>query len=213
MGVYVLLIYSHKILSGHHLALPPLAKKGENMRIPALLSLLIIATFFFSFNKNNRHATSRRSFPGNITGTPYVIIDKSDYELNVYDDEGWYATYPAVFGNKTLGDKMMEGDRKTPEGNYRIVSKRPHEKWDKIMLIDYPNEADWKKFNQRKANGAIPKTAKIGGGIGIHGTWQRDEMVVDYFQNWTNGCISLKRYDMDDLYDIIPIGTKVTIQK
>ncbi|RYY43640.1 MAG: hypothetical protein EOO06_19420, partial [Chitinophagaceae bacterium] len=22
----------------------------------------------------------------------YIIVDKSDYELKVYDDEGWYAT-------------------------------------------------------------------------------------------------------------------------
>ena len=30
----------------------------------------------------------------------YIIVDKSDYELKVYDDEGWYATYPIVFGSK-----------------------------------------------------------------------------------------------------------------
>ena len=30
----------------------------------------------------------------------YIIVDKSDYELKVYDDEGQYATYPIVFGSK-----------------------------------------------------------------------------------------------------------------
>lgn len=174
-----------------------------------IFPLFIFSLCFLSFTKEP--VISKRDT--DIVGTPYIIIDKSDYELNVYDDEGWYATYPAVFGNKNLGDKMMEGDRKTPEGTYRITSKRPHEKWDKIMLIDYPTPADREKFNQRKAKGLIPRNASIGGGIGIHGTWPRDDMVVDYMQQWTNGCISLKRVDMDDLYSIIPIGTKVIIRK
>lgn len=180
------------------------------MRNPVILFVLLFSICFLSF-KNTRF--SKRTFGNGLVGTPYIIIDKSEYELKVYDDEGWYGTYPVVFGNKTLGDKLMEGDRKTPEGSYKIVSKRPHEKWGKIMLIDYPTSADWEKFKQRKAQGVIPKSASIGGGIGIHGTWQRDEMVVDYFQNWTNGCVALKRDEMEELYSMIPIGTKVTIRK
>ena len=77
--------------------------------------------------------------------------------MQVYDKEGWYATYPVVFGSKALDDKMMEGDRKTPEGIFHISSKRHHEKWDKMMDIDFPTRADYEKFNQRKANGLIPR--------------------------------------------------------
>src|SRR5688572_3674282 len=47
----------------------------------------------------------------------YIVVDKSDYELKVYDDEGWYATYPIVFGSRDLSDKMKEGDKKTPDGH------------------------------------------------------------------------------------------------
>ncbi len=72
------------------------------------------------------------------------------------------------------------------------------------MLLDYPTRSDYDKFNARKANGLIPKNAKIGGGIGIHGTWNHDEIAVDLYQNWTNGCISLKREDVDELYDLVP---------
>jgi len=79
------------------------------------------------------------------------------------------------------------------------------------MLIDFPNQADIDKFNQRKAQGLIPRNARIGGGIGIHGTWPRDDMAVDYMQQWTNGCISLKNDEIDELYTMIPVGTKVTI--
>ena len=97
-------------------------------------------------------------------GTISIIIDKSDYELSVYDEKGWYATYPVVFGNNSLADKKMEGDKNTPEGVYRIANKRVHEKWCRYLGIDYPTAADREKFNQRKKRGEIPANAGIGGG-------------------------------------------------
>jgi murein L,D-transpeptidase YafK len=182
------------------------------MKSSGIILTIMAAVLLLSFSGTGKRLVRKNIFNNVLNGKPYIIINKSDYELHVYDDEGWYATYPVVFGSKTLGDKMMEGDRKTPEGVYKIVTKRPHEKWDKMMLIDYPTKADYAKFNERKAKGLIPKSAKIGNGIGIHGTWERDDMAVDYFQNWTNGCIALKRSEIDELYDIIPVGTTVTIK-
>lgn len=175
------------------------------------LCLLAIPFTFLSFRSLKRVFSKR--FFHTMTGTPYIIIDKSDYELQIFDDEGWYATYPVVFGSKDLNDKLMEGDRRTPEGSFRIASKRPHEKWDKMMLLNYPTPADIEKFNQRKARGIVPSNAKIGGGIGIHGTWPRDEMAVDRYQNWTNGCISMKREQVEEIYSLIPVGTNVTIRR
>jgi murein L,D-transpeptidase YafK len=189
----------------------PVLQKRSFMKT-SLLLLLLPATLL-AYKSIERRIVKKSFFNSELNGTPQIVIDKSEYELSVYDDDGWYATYPVVFGSKDLSDKMMEGDRKTPEGTYKIVSKRPHEKWGQIMLINYPTKADVEKFNQRKLRGAVPKHAKIGGGIGIHGTWPRDEMVVDYFQNWTNGCVSLKRNEMNELYEIIPIGTAVTITR
>jgi murein L,D-transpeptidase YafK len=142
-----------------------------------------------------------------------VIIDKSDYELRVYDDLGWYATYPVVFGNKSLGDKKMEGDRNTPEGTFHIINKKNHSEWGKFMLIDYPNDESFEKFTRRKAIGQIPASASIGGGIGIHGTRKEEEFAVDRYQNWTWGCISVKYSDIFELYNLLPVGTKITIQK
>jgi murein L,D-transpeptidase YafK len=143
----------------------------------------------------------------------YIIIDKSDYELSVFDQKGWLATYPVVFGNKDLGDKLMEGDRKTPEGTFYIVNKKVHEKWHKFMMLDYPTQDSYNKFNQRKAAGIIPANAKIGGGIGIHGTWPREDFAVDSYQNWTWGCISMRNRDVDELFNMVPVGTMVTIRK
>lgn len=146
-------------------------------------------------------------------GSVRIVIDKSDYELNVYDAQGWYATYPVVFGNNPLLDKKMEGDRCTPEGSFKIIAKKPHEKWSRFMLIDYPNQESLQKFNERKQRGEIPKNASPGGGVGIHGTWPHEDFIIDRYKNWTLGCISLKNADVLELYSYIPAGTAVTIKK
>jgi murein L,D-transpeptidase YafK len=63
--------------------------------------------------------------------TYLVVITKSKYELQLFNASNgeWIASYPVVFGSKDLGDKMMQGDRKTPEGTFHIVSKRSPHKW------------------------------------------------------------------------------------
>ncbi|HYG50058.1 MAG TPA: L,D-transpeptidase family protein, partial [Flavobacteriales bacterium] len=93
----------------------------------------------------------------------YIVIDKRKYELSVYDSKGWYATYPVVFGNRSLEDKKMEGDRNTPEGSFQINSKRVHDKWYRFMGINYPTAESLEKFNRRKQRGEIPAWAKPGG--------------------------------------------------
>lgn len=142
-----------------------------------------------------------------------IVIDKSDYELYVYDAKGWYATYPVVFGNNSLADKKMEGDRNTPEGSFRIASKRVHDKWTRFLGLDYPTPESLARFNERKRRGEIPSSARPGAGIGIHGVWPHEDFVVDRYKNWTNGCISLKNSDVEDLYRYVPVGTPVTIRK
>ena len=81
------------------------------------------------------------------------------------------------------------------------------------MGLDYPTKESWEKFKQRKAKGLIPANAKIGGGIAIHGTWPNDDLVVDDYTNWTQGCIALRNEDLDEIFTYVPIGTKVTIKK
>lgn len=157
--------------------------------------------------------SATKRFLSNPVSPMRIVIDKRKYELTVYDALGWFATYPVVFGNNTLDDKKMEGDRNTPEGTFKINAKRPHAKWDRFISIDYPNEESIAKFNKRKQRGEIPAWAKPGGAIGIHGTWPNDDFAVDKYRNWTEGCISLKRRDVEDLYSYIPVGTPVTIRK
>lgn len=158
-------------------------------------------------------ANKRAGFDNGPVGTVSIIIDKTDYVLSVYDSKGWYATYPVVFGNNSLEDKKMEGDKNTPEGIFRITGKRVHDKWYRFLAIDYPTKESWEKFKKRKQRGEIPASASIGGSIGIHGTWPREDYVVDRYENWTLGCISMKRSDLKEVYNYTPVGTRVEIRK
>lgn len=199
---------------------------GNIMKTAVLLSCMLVGGSLFYGNRTHnttpvntvatykvskaKRSSSSSAMP---VGAVRIVIDKSDYELHVYDAKGWFATYPVVFGNSSLADKKMEGDRLTPEGTFRIVGKKPHAKWDKFMALDYPTRESIEKFNERKMRGEIPRNASPGGGVGIHGTWPHDDFMIDRYNNWTNGCISLKNSDCDELYSYITIGTPVTIKR
>ncbi|WP_447642059.1 MULTISPECIES: L,D-transpeptidase family protein [Chitinophagaceae] len=173
-----------------------------------ILKRCFVSLFLFAIFMVNASFHPLNILPGYL-----IVIDKDSYELYVFDQKGWLATYPCVFGNKDLGDKMVEGDRKTPEGTYHIVSKTKSKKWNSFFMLDYPTQADIDKFNERKAQGLIPATAKMGSAIGIHGTWPHEDYTIDQYQSWTDGCIALKNKDIEEIYREIPIGTEVVIRK
>lgn len=146
----------------------------------------------------------------------FLLIDKSDYRLYLYEDVTLRKVYKVVFGNRDQSDKRLEGDRRTPEGTFRIQSKRFDKSWSRFMLLDYPNEISWTKFHQLQSQGIVPANASIGGGIGIHGVEYESGIRDNYVEsriNWTLGCISMKTMDVAELYEIIKVGTPVVIRK
>lgn len=150
---------------------------------------------------------------GTTIGPVRIIIDKSDFELRVYDSKGLLAAYPVVFGSKPLEDKFMQGDRRTPEGIFKISYAKEHQLWRKMLMLDYPTTESLIKYKLRKKHGLIPANANVGNGIGIHGVERGNDYFIDRYYNWTNGCISLKNTHIDDLARYAKAGTTVTIQK
>lgn len=175
------------------------------------MGLILLLLFLIT---NTSFKMIKKKYEGKAGSHTYkVIIVKHKYELQIYDSSGdWIVTYPVVFGNKDMGDKMMQGDKRTPEGIFHIIHKRRHEKWNCFMLIDYPNQESYQKFYQRKAKGIIPPNAKIGGEIGLHGTWPHEDYAIDQYQNWTEGCISTKNLYIQEIFSLLPVGTTVEIR-
>ena len=202
------------------------SKLNSGMTLKTIITFFIICTLFslmsFTPYGNKKHNKAKNTYSlliskkavlaDSVENPYYIVVDKSDYELKVYDEDGWFATYPVVFGGKDLGDKMKEGDKKTPNGNFKVILKKIHPKWGPELLLNYPTNDSYQKFNARKLKGLIPKNAKIGDGIAIHATRPEEEWTIDNFYNWTDGCISVKYTEMKDLFSYIPIGTPVTIQ-
>ncbi len=141
-----------------------------------------------------------------------ILIEKSEYKLTMLYCNEKIKSYPVVFGSNPIDDKLRQGDSCTPEGIFKVRALYPHKSWSKFIWIDYPTEDSWKKHNTAKSSGLITENASIGGEIGIHGVPKGYDNMIDEKYNWTLGCISLKNPDINEIYSIIKVGTKIEIR-
>lgn len=132
-----------------------------------------------------------------------ILIDKSDYTLTVKTNDDIIKVFPIVLGTNPVDDKLMEGDRSTPEGNFKVLDFYPHASWSKFIWIDYPTQTSWIKHITAKNEQQIPQDATIGGEIGIHGVPAGKDDLISQKINWTYGCISLTTDNINELYAVI----------
>jgi len=144
--------------------------------------------------KNAADATIADSRKRGVTA---LIVSKLERRLYVYKNGEIIRTYEAG-----LATKRHSGDDATPEGRYKIIRKIPSSSYYKALLIDYPNDEDRKWFAREKARGNIPGSVGIGGDVEIHGGGP---------DSLTRGCVSLDNNKMDELYNIVSVGTPITI--
>lgn len=139
-------------------------------------------------------------------------INKAAYYLEVRYDTMTLKRYPVVFGKDPVNDKLQEGDRRTPEGSFKVRAHYDHAKWRYFIWLDYPNETSWAKHKAAKAAGQITQDASIGGEIGIHGVPEDYDYAIDERMNWTLGCISLRNADLEELIPLLEVGMQITIE-
>lgn len=143
-----------------------------------------------------------------------IIVDKTSRTLFLYQRGVAVRRYPVVLG-RNVGRKVFEGDRRTPSGFYQITWKRPHPKYDRFMLLSYPNDHDRANHRQALEKGQVPRVDKegrargLGGSVGIHGSDKEDLNRVGI--NWTYGCVSLGNRDVEELYALVGTGAAVLI--
>jgi L,D-peptidoglycan transpeptidase YkuD (ErfK/YbiS/YcfS/YnhG family) len=138
--------------------------------------------------------------------TPLIIVDKYQRQCFLYEKGILRFQLPVELGSNWLGDKQKAGDKKTPEGSYRISMKKEGNNtiYHKAFLLDYPNEEDSKRFKKHLKIGVIARNSTIGGAIEIHGGGGKG-------LDWTDGCVALLNEEMDLLYDKVKVGTPVVI--
>lgn len=137
-----------------------------------------------------------------------ILVDKSDKVLILYRDNQEITRYENIrFGDQPKGHKQFEGDEKTPEGDYIIDGRNPGSSYHLSLRISYPNAQDM-DYAERFGRSA-------GGDIFIHGQPnqlgnQQDGTAISY--DWTDGCIALSNIEIQQLWELVSDGTRITIQ-
>ena len=144
-----------------------------------------------------------------------IVVRKHEHTLTLYHWTEQEKVYPIVLGIAPSGPKTYRGDLRTPEGVYRIVWKRPHDRWSRFMLLSYPNDVDRQRYAMELTEGRVPiidgRPPGPGNAVGIHGTDREDANA--HGVDWTWGCISLLNPHVEELYAAVPIGTPVLIEE
>jgi murein L,D-transpeptidase YafK len=102
----------------------------------------------------------------------------------------------------------------TPVGRYHVTMRQPSQ-YKIFLRLDYPNADDWARFNRAKASGELPRDARIGGDIGIHGPPVRlpaevKAKIKDV--DWTAGCIAVNEDEIEEIARLAPDGVVVDIE-
>ena len=142
-----------------------------------------------------------------------ILVKKSERVVEILFKNELLIQYPCVLGFEPVGDKMQEGDGKTPEGKFKIKAMYPHKSWSYFIWFDYPNQSSYDKFKERKSKKIISHTATIGGEVGFHGVPEKNDEIIEKKIDWTLGCISLSTKNITDLYQSIGLETTIEIIK
>jgi murein L,D-transpeptidase YafK len=151
---------------------------------------------------------------GARTKVARIRIHKASHTMELYDAEARATRYPVSLGPGGAGYKHREGDRITPVGHYKIVSRGPS-RFKIFMRLDYPNAEDWQRFRRARAAGELPDGATIGGDIGIHGGTPEglnhapDAPIAN--RDWTLGCIGVEDAEISEIARRVADGTPVDI--
>jgi murein L,D-transpeptidase YafK len=136
----------------------------------------------------------------------HILVIKKKHELQLLSGNEIVKTYSVALGGGGLSPKRREGDRKTPEGNYRIDFRNSASMFHLALHISYPNEAD--KEHARKL-GERPGSDIMIHGLGKDFAWMG---AVHRRYDWTDGCIAVTDEEIDEIWRLVPDGTPVTIR-
>ena len=150
---------------------------------------------------------------------PRIVVFKRERRLELYSGESMVRTYHVGLGLNPVPDKVRQGDRATPEGNFYVFTKNDKSAFYLSLGISYPNAEDAERglrdglisrgqrdaiVNAIKRKATPPQNTALGGDIYIHGNGASSD--------WTWGCVALENADIKELFDAVPVGTEVTIK-
>ncbi len=188
---------------------------------------MIAYGIFLDLNKRNLNDLIKERNINKIEKVK-IVVNKIDYKLHLYIDTILIKTYNIALGGNPKLSKYSKDDKYTPAGDYFICSKKNTNGLGNILILNYPSLNDAVRglkehliseleFNEIK-NAYIlkkcpPMNTKLGGYIKIHGNGKFDFILrnLPFVFNWTDGSIAVNNSEIEELYEICPIGTPVFI--
>lgn len=135
-----------------------------------------------------------------------VLVHKGERRLVLLCEGREIRSYRIALGQNPTGPKTMEGDMRTPEGNYVIDRRNAGSRFHLALHISYPSPED---VARAEALGVSP-----GGDIMIHGLpailAERGESHRDF--DWTRGCIAVTNTEIEEIWQLVPDGTPIEIR-
>lgn len=162
--------------------------------------------FDFIFSVFREENATETQIPENVKADLVMII-KSQNTLYLSNNGKVFKTYKVALGGNPNGPKQVEGDKKTPEGFYKLDYFKCNSTFYKAFHISYPNTQDM--ANARKLG------KRPGGQIMIHGQPNNQAWAKKYIkpnENWTAGCIALLNNEIDELLKFVDVGTPILIK-
>jgi len=205
--------------------IPAFARMTMQVFCNSLKSLVIAAAILLAFGDSSpAQEQSSRDLK--------LVIHKTGQVLRLYKKGNRIRSYRVCLGLEPEGAKRITGDYRTPEGDYFICFKNSTSKYHRFLGISYPGEQDARAafeaglikpetrdaiINRVRTGQAPPWDTELGGWVGIHG-YPTDEykkiwifLLYPKPHNWTDGCIALWDFEVEELYSMVPVGTPVTI--
>lgn len=129
-----------------------------------------------------------------------IEVHKASRQMHLVTPEGKpLRRYRVALGNPE-GHKVQRGDRRTPEGLYRIDRRNPKSAYHLALGLSYPSVDD---IRRARAEGRDP-----GDNIFIHGAPNGHPRPPG---DWTNGCIAVDNAEMEEIWALVPLGCPVRI--
>lgn len=153
-----------------------------------------------------------------VEGEVYIIVKKAERILELWQGETLIISVPVGLGFAPEGHKQVEGDGKTPEGEYYVCVRNYNSAFYLSLGVSYPNKEDaaaaladgrinravYQSIVRAIDNGEQPSwNTALGGAIMIHGHGGNSD--------WTSGCVAVDNEVMDILFEYCKLKTKITI--
>lgn len=157
----------------------------------------------------------------------WLLVDTASRTLSVIQGRQVLQSYDNIsIGRGGTTGQKLQGDGKTPLGEYHVTRVSYDSPFYLFIGLDYPSISQAKDAFQtgiidQKQFSAImyahrqkqepPQRTPLGGYIGIHGIGEGDPQIHETL-NWTSGCIALTDRQMEDLETWVYIGMRVVIR-